>query len=154
MGARSTALMAALMLGGLVVASSAQQFVTLLREAHVTRLIDVRLRPGSQLSGFARGGDLKYVLEHYEHVEYAHALALAPTDEMLDGVRKSKDWDSYLGPYAALMTTREMQDELHRLVAGHERAALLCSEAAPTNCHRRVLAEGYARTYPAEVVHL
>ncbi len=34
---------------------SLQQFVSLLKRAHVTRLIDVRLRPGSQLSGFARG---------------------------------------------------------------------------------------------------
>lgn len=133
---------------------SLQQFIGLLRDAGVTRLIDVRLRPSSQLSGFARGGDLQYVLEQYEHIEYVHAASLAPTDAILDGVRKSKDWDAYLAQYAALMAERKMQAELHRLVAGHECVALLCSEAKATTCHRGVLARGYAKAHRAELVDL
>lgn len=135
-------------------AKSLEQFVGLLRTAEVTRLIDVRLRPGSQLSGFARGGDLQYVLERYEHIEYVHAANLAPTDAILDGVRKSKDWDAYLSQYSALMRERKMQAELRRLIGDHERVALLCSEAKATTCHRGVLAAAYAKAHRAEVVDL
>jgi uncharacterized protein (DUF488 family) len=135
-------------------AKSLEQFVDLLKEAGVTKLIDVRLRPGSQLSGFARGGDLQYVLERYEHIEYVHAANLAPTDAILDGVRKSKDWDAYLAQYSALMRERKMQAELHRLIGDHERVALLCSEAKATTCHRGVLAAAYAKAHRAEVVDL
>ena len=133
---------------------SLEQFIALLREAEVTRLIDVRLRPSSQLSGFARGGDLQYVLEQYEHIEYVHAADLAPTDAILDGVRKSKDWDAYLAQFTALMAERDMVAELHRLAGAHERVALLCSEAKATTCHRGVLAAAYAKAHRAEVVDL
>ena len=42
---------------------SADRFFGLLAEARVTRLVDIRLKPGGQLSGFANSRDLPFFLE-------------------------------------------------------------------------------------------
>jgi hypothetical protein len=36
----------------------AERFFALLREHGVERVVDIRLKPGGQLSGFAKGSDL------------------------------------------------------------------------------------------------
>jgi uncharacterized protein (DUF488 family) len=134
---------------------SLERFVTLLRDARVQRLIDVRLRPASQLSGYARQGDLRFVLEEYEHVEYRHSEDLAPTADILDGYRKSKDWYGYEKAFSVLMAQRSMTGILHSIGAGADRVALLCSEHEPERCHRRLLAERYVDEHGGtSLVHL
>jgi uncharacterized protein (DUF488 family) len=41
---------------------SAERFFELLEENQIGRLIDIRLRPGGQLAGFAKQDDLAYFL--------------------------------------------------------------------------------------------
>jgi uncharacterized protein (DUF488 family) len=132
-----------------------EQFVGLLRGAGVELLVDVRLRPSSQLSGYARGDDLRYVLETYERIDYVHAPELAPTDEALNAYRRTRDWDAYAAAFLELAERRAMERGLGELVAGREVVALLCAEAQAVRCHRRLLAEAYAREHAGtEVVHL
>ena len=134
---------------------SAAQFFGLLQQSEARRLVDVRLNNVSQLAGFAKQGDLAYFLEQICGMEYVHLPPLAPTREMLDAYRKGhKDWETYAGQYLALLAARELAAEpgLPELLAD---AVLLCSEAKPDYCHRRLAAEYLARQWGGlEIVHL
>ena len=56
---------------------SAERFFGLLREHGVTCLVDVRLRPKGQLSGFARGSDLPFLGRELAGGDYRHLPQLA-----------------------------------------------------------------------------
>ena len=127
---------------------SLEQFLVLLREAGITRLLDVRLRPDGHLSAYARQRDLRYVLEHYEEIAYEHRPELAPTADILDGYRADKDWEQYEARFSTLLTERDWEDALDATLASGASVALLCSEAGPERCHRRLVAEAYASTHP------
>ena len=68
---------------------SARQFFTLLENAGVKRIVDVRLNNISQLAGFAKRDDLQFFLERLG-MGYVHLPILAPTQEMLDAYKKEK----------------------------------------------------------------
>lgn len=129
-----------------------EQFVGLLRGAGVQLLVDARLRPSSQLSAYARRDDLRYVLETYEGIAYVHAPELAPTDAVFRAYRASHDWDAYAGGFMQLAEERGMGGLVSRLVAGRDVVALLCAEAGASHCHRRLVAELYAREHAGTVV--
>lgn len=58
--------------------------------------MDVRLNNVSQLAGFAKRDDLRYFLGVICGADYVHEPLLAPTQEMLDGYRKSGgSWADY-----------------------------------------------------------
>ena len=135
---------------------SLEEFLTLLRGANITRLLDVRLRPDGHLSAYARQRDLRYILEHYEGIAYEHRPELAPTAALLDGYRADRDWARYRRRFQALLRRREWEEALATTLDDDgARVALLCSEAAPERCHRRLVAEAYARRRPGtEVRHL
>ena len=134
---------------------SAAQFFGLLQQSGARRLVDVRLNNVSQLAGFAKREDLAYFLERICGMEYVPLPMLAPTRAMLDAYRKGhKDWETYAGQYLALLAAREVAAEpgLPELLAD---AVLLCSEANPDHCHRRLAAEYLARQWGGmEIVHL
>ena len=67
---------------------SLQQFLTLLEDAGVTKLVDARLRPSSQLSGFAKRDDLAFLLPTFAGIEYQHEPRLAPTPEIFGALRR------------------------------------------------------------------
>lgn len=123
----------------------AEQFVGLLRGARVQLLVDMRLRASSQLSAYARRDDLRFVLGTYERIAYVHAPELAPSDAVFRAYRASHDWNAYAAAYAQLAEERAMSARLVDFVAGREVVALLCAEASAARCHRRLLAELYAR---------
>ena len=70
---------------------SLRQFVGAVRTNGVDAIVDIRLRPASQLSGYARGDDLAFVLEQFG-IGYEHHVELAPTAAILDGYRADKQW--------------------------------------------------------------
>lgn len=134
---------------------SLEQFLTLLRDAGITRLLDIRLRPDGHLSAYARQRDLRYILEQYERIAYEHRPELAPTPDILDGYRADKDWARYEQRFSALLTERDWEGALDATLASGASVALLCSEAGPERCHRRLVAEAYAGTRPGvEARHL
>lgn len=133
---------------------SLRTFVHLLKESGVDAVIDARLRPSSQLSGYARGEDLAYVLE-LVGIAYEHQPTLAPTAEILDGYRANHDWNGYVTAFAALMRERAMEEVGRNVLARWKTPCLLCSEATPEQCHRRLVAEYWAeRLAPLAIVHL
>lgn len=120
--------------------SSAERFFDRLLRACVRKVIDVRLNRTSQLAGFAKAADLAYFLKTIGEIDYEHAPLLAPTDEMLKAFKKEKgDWPTYERRFLDLMAAREVEKKLQKEM--FENACLLCSEAKPHHCHRRLVCE-------------
>jgi uncharacterized protein (DUF488 family) len=134
---------------------SARTFFALLRDHGVELLIDVRLRPDGQLAGFAKRDDLAYFLAELAACDYRHLTALAPTDVILTDYRADRNWNRYVQRFEALMDERGVPDTLDRNLFTERACCLLCSEASPDRCHRRLVAERLARHWPEmEIVHL
>ncbi|MGC1619416.1 MAG: DUF488 domain-containing protein [Candidatus Acidiferrum sp.] len=119
---------------------TAEEFFHLLEEAQVEKLIDIRLNRGGQLSGFAKHPDLEYFLQKVARIGYFHEPQFAPTSELLDTYRETKDWPTYELGFLALMKERGIPQALD-VAAWSPRAALLCSEPGPEKCHRRLVAD-------------
>jgi uncharacterized protein (DUF488 family) len=133
---------------------TAQRFFSLLSNAGVRRLMDTRLNNRSQLAGFSKADDLPYFLKALADIEYHHTVTLAPTQDMLDRFKKLKGaWAIYEEEFNRLLTSRDVvsdftSDDL-------DGACLLCSEHTPEHCHRRLVAEHFARHFAdLEIVHL
>jgi uncharacterized protein (DUF488 family) len=134
---------------------SAEQFFSLLKKNDVQRLIDIRLRPNGQLAGFTKRDDLAYFLPNLIGCEYHHTSSLAPTKEILSTYRKDGDWAQYVRRFEALMDQRNVPFALDRAFYEEKTCCLLCSEATPEQCHRRLVAERIARSWAdTEVIHL
>jgi uncharacterized protein (DUF488 family) len=134
---------------------SARRFFELLARNGLQRVVDIRLRPGGQLSGFAKGSDLAWFLDQLNGCAYRHLPELAPTKERLDDYRKDHDWNRYVQRFEALMDIRRIPETLDRASFESVVSCLLCSELTPERCHRRLVAERLAKAWPdVEVVHL
>ncbi|MDY6785053.1 MAG: DUF488 domain-containing protein [Cyanobacteriota bacterium] len=119
---------------------TAEQFFETLRKSGVKRIIDTRLHNVSQLSGFAKRKDLEYFLKKICNIDYRHEVDLAPTKEILDDYKKKKgDWEIYEQRFIQLLENRKI--ERHFSPKLFEDSCLLCSEAKPHHCHRRLVAE-------------
>lgn len=120
--------------------TTASGFFERLMAAGVTKVVDVRLHNTSQLAGFAKADDLAYFLRRIGNIEYAHEPILAPTDEMLKSYKKEKgDWRLYEARFLDLMRKRRIENCLSP--ESMDGACLLCSEATPHHCHRRLVCE-------------
>jgi uncharacterized protein (DUF488 family) len=120
---------------------TAAQFFGTLHESGIRQLVDVRLNNVSQLAGFSKRDDLKYFLHAICDAAYVHELRLAPTQELLDGYKQRKwDWPEYEQRFLALMRERHVEDQIDRHIFDIL-TVLLCSEASPERCHRRLVVE-------------
>jgi uncharacterized protein (DUF488 family) len=134
---------------------SAEGFFEAIKKAGIRQLIDIRLNNSSQLAGFAKKDDLRYFLKLICGVSYEHEPLLAPTQEILDAYRKSRDsWANYERDFFALMATRKMEIRLPRSVFDSP-TALLCSERTAEQCHRRLVLEYLQSKWgDIEIVHI
>lgn len=133
---------------------SAEEFFRLLRQPGLARVVDVRLNNASQLAGFTKKKDLEFFLREINGVGYVHLPQLAPTKSILDEYKKhGGDWTVYEKRFMELMESRDIAKKVDRaLVDG---GCLLCSEATPENCHRRLVAEYLEREWgDVETCHL
>jgi uncharacterized protein (DUF488 family) len=120
--------------------TDAEGFFERLLSAGVKQVVDVRLHNTSQLSGFAKAGDLAYLLKKIGNIRYTHQPLLAPTDDMLKAYKKEKgDWTLYESRFLALMSQRKIEDRFRPDML--DGACLLCSEDTPHHCHRRLVCE-------------
>ncbi|MBM3134732.1 MAG: DUF488 domain-containing protein [Chloroflexi bacterium] len=134
----------------------AEVFFELLRQHNVQRLVDIRLNPNGQLSGFAKKDDLPYFLSKLvAGCMYVHLPDLAPTKEILDDYRLDANWLRYLARFEALMDERRIPEVLNKIEFEMLTSCLLCSEPTPELCHRRLVADRLAAGWPGvEVIHL
>src|ERR1700759_716729 len=95
--------------------STAERFFTRLQRANVKTVIDVRLHNTSQLAAFAKADDLAFFLQQIGGIKYAYQRFLE------------------------LMAERKIENKLKPSM--FKGACLLCSEALPHHCHRRLVCE-------------
>ncbi len=120
---------------------NAREFFTLLRRPGLKRVVDVRLNNTSQLAGFTKKGDIEFFLKEICGLDYVYLPELAPTAEIMEAGRKGGGaaWER---EFLALLASRRVEETVPRdLLDG---GCLLCSEAKPEHCHRRLVA-GYLR---------
>jgi uncharacterized protein (DUF488 family) len=129
--------------------TTAEDFFGRLKAHRIERLLDVRLNNRSQLAGFAKRDDLAYFLRELVGAKYEHAPLLAPSEEILSAYKKEKDmpWWEYEERFLRLMGDRHIEDELNQ-EEFKQRTVLLCSEATPEHCHRRLVIEYLAGHWP------
>ena len=133
---------------------SAEVFFGKIRDADVQKVIDIRLKNASQLSGFAKKSDLAYFLKTICGCDYRHEPLLAPSRQIFDDYKKKGlGWSEYQKQFNALLRERRA----HELVSHSElnMACLLCSEDIPDHCHRLLVAENFRDHFTGlEITHL
>lgn len=118
----------------------AEVFFAMLQSAGIKTLIDVRLNNVSQLAGFAKKDDLAFFARELCGADYQHVPELAPTKDILDAYKKKlMPWDAYENAFLNLMAKRNIEHQFRPedLASG----CLLCSEARPHYCHRRLVVD-------------
>jgi 3-oxoacyl-[acyl-carrier-protein] synthase III len=137
---------------------TAEEFFDLLRHAEVETVIDVRQNRTGQLSAFAKHPDLAYFLKETANIAYRHEPLLAPTPELRKKYQSDKNWSSYEEWFLELLKERGVPESLDT-AEWPAKVALLCTEAGPEKCHRRLVAEILAQYWrgqggEVEVEHL
>jgi uncharacterized protein (DUF488 family) len=121
------------------------QFIALLKEHGIERLLDIRTIPRSrhnpQFEGDALGEALAAAGIAYEHWPQLGGLRRPRRDSENTGWRNT----SFRG-YADYMQTPEFAAAIDALAAraARERLALMCAEAVPWRCHRSLVADAFA----------
>ncbi len=120
--------------------TTAESFFKRLQDAGIRQVLDIRLRNTSQLAGFAKSDDLAFFLKNIGGLQYSHQPLLAPTDAMLGAYKKEKgSWKTYEDGFLTLMTERQVENKFTPDML--DGACLLCSEATPHQCHRRLVCD-------------
>lgn len=138
--------------------SAREFFDELLLPSSGTRVIDVRLRPASQLAGFAKvsqsGDDFQFLLQRLCGMNYVRIPELAPSEELFKSYRAGDvTWHEYSERYVDLLEERGVERVLDREL--FDGGVLLCSEDTPERCHRRLAAEYLQQHWEdVEIIHL
>lgn len=119
---------------------NAERFFKLLIGADVKTLLDVRLNNTSQLAGFAKRDDLRFLLKSVANIDYKEIKDLAPSKIILSSYQKgSMPWSKYEDLYLNEISKRSVERLLDPNL--FDRSCLLCSEHEPHFCHRRLAVE-------------
>lgn len=138
--------------------SAREFFDELLGTNGAIRVLDIRLRPSSQLAGFAKvsksDGDFQFLLKRLCDMEYEHITELAPRKELLRDYRAGDvGWNEYAERYRAQLNEDQVAALLDRQRIAD--GVLLCSEHEATHCHRRLAAEYLQEQWGGiEIIHL
>ncbi len=133
---------------------NAREFFTILKQAGIRKVIDVRLYNTSQLAGFAKRQDIEYFLQAIVGADYIHMPIMSPTKQLLNDYKKGLiSWQQYETQFKSIIAQRQI--EKHLIPQDMDMACFLCSEATADNCHRRLAAEYLAGLWPnISIIHL
>ncbi len=132
---------------------SAREFFGLLKANNIERLLDIRLSNTSQLAGFTKQADLEYFLHEICGAAYEHEPLLAPSEELFRTYRKEGgSWEALAGGYLKLLAARKVESVLSP-ASFQKRTVLLCSEASPDLCHRRLALEYLQEHWSRVTIH-
>lgn len=136
---------------------TAQKFFELLKRSNIDTVVDVRLNNTSQLAAFAKFPDIEYFLREICNTKYIHDSEFAPTEELLKDYKKNVlSWGLYEEVFADIMNSRKIEDYIANQYKSLENKniCLLCSEDVAEKCHRRLVAQYFARLFNTSVKHL
>lgn len=123
---------------------SAEIFFSILKNAGIKKIVDIRLNNTSQLAGFAKGTDLQYFAKAILDANYVHITDLAPTTELLKSYQEKKtSWNEYVRIFSGLLKERHIKERYK--VEDFDNCCFLCTEDTPENCHRRLVVEYFKK---------
>jgi uncharacterized protein (DUF488 family) len=124
-------------------------FISILKDNRVDVLVDVRRYPGSRACPQFNKEQMTTELRK-ENVSYVHIEKLGGRRNKLDGKEyrrsdnnngwKNKSFRAY-ADYMATTSFREGVNELLSLMKNYSNLAIMCAEAVPWRCHRRMIAD-------------
>ena len=124
------------------------EFISMLKDFHVHKLIDVRTIPKSGFNPQYNQETLSQSLANekidYEHMAGLGGLRHAKKDSINLGWRNA----SFRG-YADYMQTESFENSLQELIneAQKKTVAIMCAEAVPWRCHRSLIADALASSW-------
>jgi len=119
---------------------NARQFFTILQQANIKKVIDVRLYNTSQLAGFTKRQDIEYFLKTIVCADYIHLPIMAPTKQLLNDYKKGViSWQEYEIEFRSIIAQRQIEKKI--MFQDMNKACFLCSEAKADKCHRRLVVE-------------
>jgi uncharacterized protein (DUF488 family) len=127
------------------------ELVAELQAAEVQRLIDVRFRPQSRRPGMSKTRLSELLADH--GIAYEHRRSLGTPADLRWLFHHNRVAEGRAAFLAHVESTAA--DELDALAAELDhapRTALMCLEADPAGCHRRVVAEALAERRPGLTV--
>ena len=131
---------------------NARQFFSILKQAGIRKVIDVRLYNTSQLAGFTKRQDIEYFLQAIVGAGYIHLPIMAPTKQLLNDYKKGLiNWQQYQKQFKSIIGRRQI--EKHLMPQDMDMSCFLCSEAKADNCHRRLVAEYLAEHWQNASIH-
>jgi len=126
----------------------------ILRGVPIERVVDVRTLPRSRRNPQFDRDALAWELEQ-AGIDYRHAPELGGLRKpVADSINGALHHEGFRG-YADHMQTRTFREGLERLIqeAQLNATTVMCAEASPWQCHRRLLADGLSAR-DVEVFHL
>ena len=132
----------------------APELVAELEAAGVERLIDVRFRPQSRRPGLSKTRLGELLADH--GIAYEHRRALGTPPDIRWFFKHGRVPEGVTAYRAHVERTAAADlDELAAELGRGPRTALMCLEAEPADCHRRIVTDALRRREPAlEVVDL
>ncbi len=131
---------------------SLEQFITVLKENDIKRIIDVREYPVSRKTGFSKN-ILNASLVFFD-VDYTHIKNLGCPKEVRNTYKLTQDWNDYRKGFNAYVKLQnDSLDEVFQL-AEEKRSALLCFEANHNRCHRSLITAEMIRRYKIDSHHI
>jgi uncharacterized protein (DUF488 family) len=117
-------------------------FVRLLKAHGVQRVVDIRTIPRSRHNPQFNRGFLSPAL-HRVRIHYRHMAGLGGLRHARPGSTNTGWRNKSFRGYADYMQTPEFEESLRRCIAlaKVERLVLMCAEAVPWRCHRRLVAD-------------
>lgn len=130
------------------------ELVAELKAARVERLIDVRLRPQSRRPGMSKTRLSELLADHGIAYEHRRALGTPPDIRWYYKHGRSEEGAQRFAEHVERAAARELDALAAELDRG-PRTVLMCLEAEPELCHRRVLAQALRARRPGlEVIDL
>lgn len=132
------------------------QLVAELQAAGVRRLIDVRFRPQSRRAGMSKTKLGEMLFAHGITYEHRRSLGTPPDIRVHFKAGRTKQGREEFDTYVEATAADELDALAAELASGQAPpTALMCLEAEPAVCHRRVIAEALRDRLPElEVVDL
>ncbi len=131
---------------------SQEQFLSLLTNAGVQVLVDVRSNPNSRWATFADRDNLKEILKlvQIRYMYLGDMLGGRPSDS------DSYDYQTGKVDYQAIREKENFRRGINRLLDGLKkyRVCIMCAEEDPASCHRNLLVAENLRQAGVEVFHI
>lgn len=129
-----------------------ETFITRLKAAGVSTVLDVRELPLSRKPGFSK----RSFSEHLSSsgIAYAHMPTLGCPKSIRDNYKVDNNWGKYEKAFLTHLALRSAELKELAEIAKSTSSCLVCFEADFTKCHRRLVAQATVANNKLQLAHI